>query len=308
MKRIFFILMLGAQFAAAQQKEVAITIDDIPNVMLIQKYDFSSLLLKRIDSLSLPVTAFINENNIQKSPFIKENQEVLGAWLKNRHVAAGNHSFSHLNYADTSLEVFEEEVVKGEILTRKILAPLGKNLVYFRFPFNSLGGDEKSHRQIEQFLSQRGYTIAPFTIESEDWMYNALYGEALKNNDLEQARNIGQEYVAFTLKLFDYFEQLCLQRFGRSIRQIYLCHDNAINTDYLPLLVEQLIKKQYTFISLQEALRDKIYQTPDVYFGRAGFSWIYRWEPDGAKRKALMQAEPGNLRLYNEYNKLTSGK
>ena len=306
MKRIFFILMLGAQFTTAQQKEVAITIDDIPNVMLVRKNNFSSLLLKRIDSLSLPVTVFINENNIQKNPFVKENQEVLKAWLNNRHITAGNHSFSHLNYADTSLQVFEDEVVKGEMLTRKILAPLGKSLVYFHFPYNSLGANEKSHRQVEQFLNQRGYTIAPFTIESEDWMYNALYEEARKNNDHAQAQNIGQEYVAFTLKLFDFFEQLCLQRFGRSIRQIYICHDNAINTDYLPMLLEQLIKKQYTFISLQEALRDKIYQTHDTYFGRAGISWIYRWEPDGAKRKALLQAEPE--KLYNKYKKLTSGK
>ncbi len=134
---------------------------------------------------------------------------------------AGNHSFSHLNYADTPLEVFENDIIKGEVITREILKQKHQALTYFRFPYNSLGNDSTTHQQIRSFLTQNGYTVAPFTIESEDWMFNALYEDALKTKNVEKAHQLGQNYVAFTLLLFDYFEKLCLDRFGRNIKQIF---------------------------------------------------------------------------------------
>ena len=42
-------------------------------------------------------------------------------------------------------------------------------------------------------------SITPFTVESEDWAYNTLYENALKNNDNDKARKIGEQYVTHTL-------------------------------------------------------------------------------------------------------------
>ncbi len=302
---VIFLLVYGA--ALGQKKEVAITIDDVPNVLLNERYHHHSLLLERIDSLSIPVAIFINEHNIQKSAFQKENLEILTSWIKNKNITSGNHSFSHINYADTSFQAYQLEILKGETLTRSILESLGKKLEYFRFPYNSLGKDQQAHERIAQYLASRGYTIAPFTIESEDWMYNALYEDALKKNNHTLARQIWLEYVSFTLKLFEYFEQLSALRFGRNIKEIYLCHDNALNTDYLPQLVHKLAIRGYSFIEFHDAVQDKAYLLSDTYPGRAGFSWVYRWEPDPAKRKAMMVSEPGNPWLYNEYKRLTPG-
>ena len=57
-------------------------------------------------------------------------------------------------------------------------------------------------------------------------------------------------------------------------------------------LLNALTKKGYKYVSLADALKDKIYQSKEYYTGPYGFSWIYRWQGDETKRKSLMRREP----------------
>ena len=292
--RALILLCFIAQAAIAQHKEVAITIDDIPNVYVYKQHGFSSPLLNQINELKLPVAIFINENNVHLNEFEKENRQGLVRWLTNKNITPGNHSYSHMNYSDTSLAAFKEDVLKGSIITRETIK---KNPLYFRFPYNSMGKDSVAHYQIKSFLKEIGYINTPFTIESEDWAFNSSYEVALRNNDIEKAKQIGESYLTFTLQLFAYFEKLCKEMYGRNIKHIYLCHDNPLNADYLGELIKRLKHDGYAFITLDEALKDKVYQSKDHYTGRFGFSWVYRWQADEMKRKSLMKQEPVNKNL-----------
>ncbi len=305
MKHVVYILILISQSCLAQPRQVAVTIDDVPNVNVFQRDNFRSILLERIEELNIPVAIFINEKNIYNNAFVKENIACLKRWLTSNNVTPGNHSFSHINYADTTLESFQQDIIKGEKLTTQIMR---RRPPYFRFPFNSLGNDSASYAVIQNFLTIRGYIHAPFTIESEDWAFNALYEDALQNQDVGRAREIGQQYVIHTMNLFHHFETLCENLYGRDIRHIYLCHDNQLNTDYLPALIKDLGKSGYSFISLEQALDDIVYQSTEFYTGRYGFSWIYRWEKDQDKRKAMMRGEPVDESLHIEYQKLVNKK
>jgi peptidoglycan/xylan/chitin deacetylase (PgdA/CDA1 family) len=289
--RALILLCFIAQAAIAQHKEVAITIDDIPNVYVYKQHGFSSPLLNQIDELKLPVAIFINESNVHLNEFEKENRQGLVRWLTNKNITPGNHSYSHMNYSDTSLAAFKDDVVKGAIITKETIK---KNPLYFRFPYNSMGKDSVAHQQVKAFLKEIGYINTPFTIESEDWAFNNSYEVALRNNDIEKAKQIGESYLTHTLQLFGYFEKLCKEVYGRNIKHIYLCHDNQLNTDYLGELIKRLKNNDYAFISLNEALKDKVYQSKDYYTGGFGFSWVYRWQPDEMKRKSLMKQEPPN--------------
>ena len=303
MKSFICILTLIFPTRLAQQKEVSITIDDVPNVRIHQESGFKSILLDRIRSLNIPVAIFINEKNVYNTEFVGKNIAVLEQWLTNKNITAGNHSYSHINYADTTVEGFQQDIIKGEILTAKIIH---RRPAYFRFPFNSLGNDSTAHVRIRKFLNERGYT--PFTVESEDWAYNTLYENALKIKDFDGARKIGEQYVSYTLLLFQYFETLSMELYGRNIRHIYLCHDNRLNTDYIEALTRSLREKGYSFISLEKALEDPVYQSQEYYSGRYGFSWIYRWEKDIDKRKSLMRKEPVDEEFRTAYEKLSSQK
>ena len=136
--RALIFLCFIAQAAIAQHKEVSITIDDIPNVHVYKQHGFSSPLLNQINELKLPVAIFINERNVYLNEFEKENRQGLVKWLTNKNITPGNHSYSHMNYSDTSFAAFKEDVVKGAIITKETIK---KNPLYFRFPYNSMGKD-----------------------------------------------------------------------------------------------------------------------------------------------------------------------
>ncbi|MBL0744461.1 polysaccharide deacetylase family protein [Chryseolinea lacunae] len=301
--RLLFACSLLASVALAQ-KEVSITLDDVPNVGLYKKDNNRSLLLENITRLQLPVAIFSNEGNLYQNTSAADNYKALAQWIGNKNITAGNHTFNHVGYSNVGAKVFEESVEKGEVITENLLKQQGKTLRYFRFPFNDMGKDSSMHRQMKTFLQNKGYIVAPFTIENSDWAYSAVYEDALLHGDQAKAKTIGSTYVSTTLALFDYFEALCLKQLGRPIKHIYLCHDNALNTDYLPALVEGLQKKGYAFITLDKALTDDVYARKEYYTGSAGFSWLYRWEPDAEKRKALLRSEPENAALMKAYETL----
>ena len=299
------ILICGLSYA--QQRSVSITIDDIPNVHLA-KADGSSGLLQKLDSLKLPVAIFINEANLSKTPDAERNKTLLKSWVLRDYITVGNHSFSHPNYAEVGYEAFKGEITKGEVLTKELLKGTGKSLDYFRFPFNSMGKDSIDFDRMQQFLKEKKYISTPYTVESEDWLYAQLYDKALKEGDAARAQFIGTQYVETSVKIFAFFDSLSTATYGRPIKQIYLCHDSQLNTDYLPQLVQKLKDQQYNFISLADAMADPVYKSKEYYKGPFGFSWIYRWIEDPAKRRAMMRAEPSSPEIHKAFEEMNAKK
>lgn len=287
------------------QRSVAITIDDVPNTRLFAEEGYQSRLLDSLAALDIPVAIFINEGLIYRTDSVTANFDLLRRWIASEGVTPGNHGYQHRRYSATGLEGYTREVLRGEAITRELASASGKPLSYFRFPYNDLGADSLQHRQISQFLAAEGYTIAPFTIESSDWMYDAVYEDHLSRGDEEAARKVGLEYVAQTLAYFDYFEGMSQDLYGRPIRHVYLCHDNRLNTDFLPLLVRKLAARDYTFVSLDEALTDEVYAREDRYFEKWGVSWLYRWMDGRDERMQRMRAEPSSREILQRYEQLT---
>lgn len=292
----------------AQERSVSITIDDVPNVHLYAANGKSSGLLTKLDSLNLPVAIFINEGNLKRNNAFEQNKKLLQNWISKPYITVGNHSYSHPNYGETGFEAFKEEVLKGEELSREMARQAGKKLEYFRFPFNGMGKDSVEQARMGQFLAAHHYISTPFTVESEDWLFTQLYEKALKEGKTEEAKAIGNRYVELSLQLFEYFDGVALKVTGKPVRQIYLCHDNLLNTDYLPVLVQKLKERKYRLISLAEAMADPVYRLPLYYHGNWGFSWLYRWVKDADERRSLMQMEPADKEAQQAYEALTKSK
>jgi len=134
-----------------------------------------------------------------------------------------------------------------------------------------------------------------------------FYEKALKDGKPEEARAIGNRYVGLSLQLFEYFDGLAKEVTGKPVKQIYLCHDNRLNTDFLPTLIQKLKEQHYQFISLADAMADPAYQSPGYYFGNAGFSWVYRWIQEPERRRAAMRAEPVDMETQKAYEAMTKG-
>ncbi|MES2811703.1 MAG: polysaccharide deacetylase family protein [Bacteroidota bacterium] len=291
-KSILILILFLFSISAKSQLQVAITVDDVPKGKIVSKEGYESKMLNTLNALKIPICIFINEGKLHKTDSIVEKTALLDNWSSQKYITLGNHSYSHFRYSEVGFDIFSDDIMKGEKITKELSKKYKKPLKYFRFPYNDLGKDSLQHKQIADFLKQKNYQITPFTIESIDWMYNSVYEYYMNQKDTVKAKAIGQNYVDKTLEYFTFFEELALKKYGRPIKQIYLCHDNNLNATYLPILIEKLKLRKYKFISLDKALKDKVYKQKDIYTKKWGISWMYRWMDKQEERTLWMKKEP----------------
>ncbi len=261
--------------AASAEHRVAITIDDLPlgggspigcDTAAIR--DMTRRLLAPIREQHIPITGFVNEGHCTKAV-----PEILKVWVE-AGAELGNHTYSHADLNRTPAADFEQEIVRGEPLTR---AATGRSPRYFRHPFLHVGLDLEKRRTIEKFLAARGYTIAPVTLDNSDYMFAAVYARALRTGDHALAERVRTAYLPYLESVVDFFEKRAVDVAGHDIPQILLIHANELNARQMPDLLNMFRDRGYRFVTLEEALRDPAYQLPDTYAGRGGFSWIHHW-------------------------------
>ena len=82
------------------------------------------------------MVGFVNESLLYVQDETDARIAVLKMWT-DAGVELGNHTFSHLGFKDATLQEFEDEFVRGEAVTKKLLQPNG--IRYFRHPFPANG-------------------------------------------------------------------------------------------------------------------------------------------------------------------------
>lgn len=298
------ILLLYYTITLSQEKSISITIDDVPNSTKYQKDYFKPILLNKLDSLAIPFTIFVNEDKVYKTKMFDKNKNLLLKWIENKNATIGNHTNSHLRYSEVGFENFVRDIKLGEKLIKKYASKHNKKVKYFRFPFNDLGKDSVQHMQIRNYLKQHNYVITPFTVESSDWMFDTIYQYYLSTGEIEKAKLIGLQYVNKTIELIKFYDKMVNSVYNRSVKHIYLCHDNAINADYLPQIISILQQEKYKIVSLEESLTDPVYKQNNRYYKKWGISWLYRWMYAHEDRIKWMKQEPTLIEIENMYKKV----
>lgn len=269
-------------------RSVAVTIDDLPVVRggtpeRMQR--ITEDLLDHLNRYGIPAIGFVNEVNLGE-PEQPERVALLEQWLEHG-MDLGNHTYSHPSLFTTPLGSFQADVVRGEHVTARLLAERGRSLRYFRHPYLNTGPDRQTRAAFETFLADRGYTVAPVTIDNDEWIYAFAYDKAEEAGDTALMRRIGKDYVRYMEEVFGFYEQLSQDLLGYEPPQVLLIHANALNAAYLDELAEMMRSRGYAFVSLDDALRDPAYALPDEYVGQYGISWLTRWWlTRGNKRRA----------------------
>ncbi len=262
-------------------RQVAVTIDDLPAGMAdrLPAADITALTTKLLTTLrdqKIPVVGFVNEKKLYKPGEVDARINVLKMWL-DYGFELGNHTFSHASLNQIELKDWEDEVVQGESVTRMLLAQRKMKLRYFRHPYLDTGRDLATRRKAEEFLTQRGYRIAPITLDGWDWMFAGLYEDAKKRNDATLQQQIVKEYLAHHDASIAFAEQLSTKVIGYEPKQILLLHASNLEADHIGELLDLLRKRGYRFITLEDALSDQAYSLPDTYVGEEGTGWIEHW-------------------------------
>jgi peptidoglycan/xylan/chitin deacetylase (PgdA/CDA1 family) len=263
--------------ASQPGREVAVTFDDLPapHGDLEDMRRITTRLLASVMRNKVPATGFVNEGKLYRRGEFDARTELLRAWL-DAGLELGNHTFSHINLHNAPLAEYEEDVIRGETVTRMLLAERGRKLRYFRHPFLFTGTTPEYKRGLAEFLAARGYTVAPVTIDDADYIFADVYFKAKKRGDAETAKRVADAYVPYMEGIFDFFERLSSETFGREVRQTLLLHANELNADHFDELAAMLRRRGYTFVALAEALQDPAYAEPDALY-QNGISWIHRW-------------------------------
>ncbi|KAB2837910.1 MAG: polysaccharide deacetylase family protein, partial [Melioribacteraceae bacterium] len=257
-----------------------------------QQKDRTEKLLKTFKKYEIPVVGFVNEYKLFINDTLKEERlEVLKQWNDN-NFELGNHTYSHRSLNRISVEEYEQDILKGERFTKELLAENGKQLRYFRYPFLQKGNEEIKKIAIEKFLKEQNYINAPVTVDNSEWVFARAYDVAIQENDSAKIKMLGEKYIEYMTIVFGYFEKQSEFLFQREIKQILLLHANALNTDYFDKLCEMMLNRNYKFITLEEALKDPVYEKEENYVGNWGFSWINRWALTDGKGKDFYKDEP----------------
>jgi peptidoglycan-N-acetylglucosamine deacetylase len=289
----------GPQMTAA--REVAVTFDDLPAPYgdLEDMRRVTSRLLDSVKRNGVPTIGFVNERKLYfRRGEIDARTELLRAWL-DAGCELGNHTFSHINLRNAPLAAYEEDVVRGETVTRMLLAERGRKLTYFRHPFLFTGETPEYKKGLSDFLAARGYTVAPVTVDNNDYVFADVYYKAKKRGDAETAKRVADAYVPYMESVFDFFERLSAETFGREVKQTLLLHANEINADHFDELAAMLRRRGYKFVTLEEALKDPAYAEPDALY-KNGVSWIHRWR---AARGLPQKWEPQTPKFVDDLYK-----
>jgi peptidoglycan/xylan/chitin deacetylase (PgdA/CDA1 family) len=265
----------------AQQRTVAITVDDLPYVSAggsgspsVAK-SVNRRLLSAFRAHHVPVTGFVIQKQVEALG--ETGTEILRAWMRNGE-ELGNHTFSHPDINNLPLERIEDEIVRGE-------AAIGPR-AFFRFPFNHTGDTQAKHDAIARFLAQRGYRVAACTIDNSDYVFNAAYIRT-------GAGKIKREYLEYTSAEIDYYSALNRQVLGYEPPHVMLLHDNRLNAETINEVLTLFERKGYRFTTLEQAETDPAWRTPDTDVTKFGPMWGYRWARErNVKVNGKLEPEP----------------
>jgi peptidoglycan/xylan/chitin deacetylase (PgdA/CDA1 family) len=279
---VCFLISVLTLTATAQntRREVAVTFDDLPlqgpSLDTKALRDMTGRLLQSTKANHVPAFADVNEGKLYNGGKLdSERVAILRMWL-DAGAQLGNHTFSHLSLKDHPLAAVETDLIRGETITRQLLAERGMKLNYFRHPELQTGPDVETKKAFEKFLAERGYRIAPVTIDNQDFLFAIVYGRAKRQGDRELMKRIVDEYIPYMERMFEFFEKLSVDVLGYEVKQTLLLHANELNADHFDELTRMMRRRGYTFISLEQALQDKAYAQADAQSSK-GISWLHRW-------------------------------
>lgn len=258
MKRYFTaaVLLLSGltgSYSFAEGKEIAITIDDLPFVgttnnkpgNLQREHERFMNILNALVENKVPATGFVIGGTIEKDQW-----QLLQQFHDEGFVIA-NHTQTHLNLNSSNAEKYIADIDRAD----KVLAPLMTEKKFFRYPYLAEGKAEKKE-EVRRHLASKNYTIAPITVDSKDFKFNANILAIHWRSRPNYIGGIKKQYLAYIWNQTLRAERHAEKKYGKEMPQILLIHANYLNSYSMNDILEMYRKNGYKFISLDQALNE----------------------------------------------------
>jgi peptidoglycan/xylan/chitin deacetylase (PgdA/CDA1 family) len=262
---------------------MAVTFDDLPYVRMSDAAYLPSArtatakILSTLKKHKAPAVGFVNERQLEEYGNDRDARTaLLRDWVASGMIL-GNHTYSHSDFNQLTVAQFEEEIEKGDVVTRQLMQSHRPYQLYFRHPMTHTGDTLEKKEAVEKFLAARGYKVTPHTIENSDFIFNVPYAQAIQKGDTALAKRLRDAYLDLTIAATEFAEKISPQIFGREIPQLLLIHSNDINADCLDEILRRFEARGYKFVTLDKVMSDPAYETKDTYVNKFGPTWFFRW-------------------------------
>jgi peptidoglycan/xylan/chitin deacetylase (PgdA/CDA1 family) len=210
------------------------------------------------DAQAPPTYGFVNALRMEEHP---GDAAVLQAWRDAGNPLA-NHTWSHMNLDQNTLEAFEAEVTRNEpALQESMKSNTTKaDWHWFRFPYLAEGDTPAKRAGIRTFFLQHGYKIAGVTMSFGDYLWNEPYARCRAKGDDKAIALLESSYLAAADESISYYRGLSHTLFDRDIPYVLLMHIGAFDAEMLPRLLQLYRSRGFQFVTLEEAESDEFYR------------------------------------------------
>jgi lysophospholipase L1-like esterase len=284
-------------FVAQPAPQIAFTFDDLPAHGSLPpgetRMEVASKTIAALRAAHVPdVYGFVNAADLEKNP---SDIDVLKAW-RSAGFPLGNHSWSHMNLNQHTVEEWEADVLRNE----PVIAPLmsGEDWHWFRYPFLAEGDTPEKRAAIRSFFLQHGYRVAAVTMSFGDYRWTDPYARCKAKGDSKAVAFLQDTYLESADKSIDYYRELSHRLYGRDIPYVLLMHIGALDAEMLPRLLELYRSRGFQFVTLPQAERDEFYRaSTDLHLPPAPdmLEWLAGERHIAMPPQPQLSAEPESL-------------
>jgi beta-lactamase regulating signal transducer with metallopeptidase domain len=242
------------------------------------------LIIAKLAQYKVPAIGFVNGERISDGDkFYPVRANIVRMW-RDAGLEVGIGNYKHVGFYDTPYDEYVAGVEKNEGVTKKLLAEKDLPLRFFSYPYLNTGKSTDDKMRFEKWLKDQGLRSIPYTIDNSEWMYSYAYDMARVNNDTGTMNEVRIGFIKYMDQMFDHYEAYSQEMFGRQIAQTMVLTPSRLVADSADDLFAMIEKRGYKFVSMDDALKDPAYETPENFTGKAGISWFERWTLAQGKR------------------------
>jgi peptidoglycan-N-acetylglucosamine deacetylase len=254
----------------AARKQIAITFDELPAARSFGDIDREATTYLMLDALRrhrVRATGFVVGEQIETS------FDLLGQWLNEGHTL-GSMTFSGQDYNLVTPAQFISEIDRGAGMLEPMLKGFGQKKRLFRYPFLHYGDTVEKRRASRAYLQNQKYVVCPATVMPEDYLYDLTLTKLGKTPDSTKYQQLLNDYVNHVLDEVERQENLAVEVVQRPVRQILTLRANRLNAVFLDALLTALEEAGYGFVTVEYALKDQVYNTPEAYYDLKGVGYL----------------------------------
>ena len=295
-----FLLVLATAPAAAQDKRIALSFDDVPRHPggFMTPDERAITLIAGLHQAGVEQAGFFVTTGNLEEDYGKGGEARIRAYAAAGH-AIGNHSHSHGWLWNGDVAAYIADLDKAEAW----LAGKPGKRPWYRFPYLDEGRDVARRDALRAALAERGLFNAYVTVDNFDWAVDGLARKAVEDKVPMDLSALGKLFVETIVDTAEFNDRNARETLGRSPAHVLLLHETDLAAMFIVDLVEGLRAAGWTIVTMDEAYRDPIARIePDtLYLGGGRVSALAHVA--GRTRESLVHertSEAELARLFDE--------